>query len=299
MAGSMDSFINWWQTLPYRIDPTIIHVGSFQVKYYGLMYIVAFSLTFYLLNRRLKQKEYDLSKEVLENYFFQVILFILIGGRLGYVIFYNLKYFINNPLEIFLPFRFANGFEFTGIAGMSYHGAVIAAFAGTYGFTKKNKLEFFKFIDFIAIAAPLGYTFGRIGNFINGELYGRVTESPIGMYFPMAGDEMLRHPSQLYEALFEGIFIFAVLWSLRNRKFTGGFFVSAYLVLYGTVRFIIEYFREPDDHLGFVFLNFSMGQILCFGMIISGIAVYIFGYYSNKKGVIKTPLQNTDQDYPQ
>ncbi|HAQ62224.1 TPA: prolipoprotein diacylglyceryl transferase [Candidatus Delongbacteria bacterium] len=281
----MDSFVKWWQTLPYAIDPTIIHVGSFQVKYYGLMYIVAFSLTFYLLNRRLKNKEFELSREVLENYFFQVILFILIGGRLGYVLFYNLKYFISNPLEIFLPFRYDNGFEFTGIAGMSYHGAVISAFAGTYWFTKKNKLEFLKFIDFIAIAAPLGYTFGRIGNFINGELYGRVTDSSIGMYFPLAGDEMLRHPSQLYEALFEGIFIFIILWSLRNRKFRSGFFVSAYLVLYGTVRFIIEYFREPDDHLGFVLLNFSMGQVLCFIMIISGIVVYIIGYHSNKKGV--------------
>lgn len=281
----MGSFINWWQTLPYRIDPAIFKVGSFQLKYYGLMYIVAFSLTFYLLNRRLKNKEYELSREVLENYFFQVIIFILIGGRLGYVLFYNLRYFINNPLEIFLPFRFENGFQFTGIAGMSYHGAVISAFAGTYWFTRKNKLEFLKFIDFIAIAAPLGYTFGRIGNFINGELYGRITDSPIGMYFPLAGDEMLRHPSQLYEALFEGIFIFIILWSLRNRKFKSGFFVSAYLVLYGMVRFIIEYFREPDDHLGFVLLNFSMGQVLCFVMIISGIAVYIIGIYSNKKGV--------------
>lgn len=281
----MGSFISWWQTLPYSIDPTIIKVGSFQVKYYGLMYIVAFSLTFYLLNKRLKNKEFDLSREVLENYFFQVIIFILIGGRLGYVLFYNLKYFIHNPLEIFLPFRFENGFEFTGIAGMSYHGAVISAFAGTYLFAKKNKLEFLKFIDFIAIAAPLGYTFGRIGNFINGELYGRVTESAIGMYFPMSGDGMLRHPSQLYEALFEGVFIFAILWSLRNKKFTSGFFVSAYLILYGTVRFIIEYFREPDDHLGFVFLNFSMGQVLCFVMIISGLAVYITGYLINKKGV--------------
>jgi len=271
----MGSFISWWQTLPYQIDPTIIKVGSFQVKYYGLMYIVAFSLTFYLLNKRLKNKEFDLSREVLENYFFQVIIFILIGGRLGYVLFYNLKYFIHNPLEIFLPFRFENGFEFTGIAGMSYHGAVISAFAGTYLFAKKNKLEFLKFIDFIAIAAPLGYTFGRIGNFINGELYGRVTESAIGMYFPMSGDGMLRHPSQLYEALFEGVFIFAILWSLRNKKFTSGFFVSAYLILYGTVRFIIEYFREPDDQLGFVFMNFSMGQVLCFTMIFAGILIFV------------------------
>lgn len=273
----MESFSSWWQTIPYKIDPTIIHVGSFQVKYYGLMYIVAFSLTYFLLSRRIKNKEFELKNDVLENYFFQVIIFVLIGGRIGYVLFYNLKYFISNPLEIILPFRFENGFEFTGIAGMSYHGAVIAAFIGTYYFTRKNKLEFLKFTDFVVPAVPLGYTFGRIGNFINGELYGRVTDSAVGMYFPLAGDELLRHPSQLYEAVFEGIFIFAVLWSIRNKKFSSGFFLSAYFILYGLVRFIIEYFREPDGQLGFVLFNFSMGQVLCFAMIISGVVIFAAG----------------------
>jgi len=273
----MGSFSSWWQTIPYKIDPTIINVGSFQVKYYGLMYIVAFSLTYFLLNKRIKNKEFELKTDVLENYFFQVIIFVLIGGRLGYVLFYNLKYFISNPLEIILPFRFENGFEFTGIAGMSYHGAVIAAFAGTYWFTRKNKLEFLKFTDFVVPAVPLGYTFGRIGNFINGELYGRVTDSAVGMYFPLAGDQMLRHPSQLYEAVFEGLFIFAILWIFRNKKFRSGFFLSAYFILYGTVRFIIEYFREPDEQLGFVLFNFSMGQILCLLMIIFGVIIMASG----------------------
>ncbi|MBU4487362.1 MAG: prolipoprotein diacylglyceryl transferase [Candidatus Delongbacteria bacterium] len=271
----MESFLAWWQTLPYRIDPTIVQLGTFQIKYYGLMYIIAFSLTFYLLNLRIKNKEFDIKKEILENYFFMIIIFVLIGGRLGYVLFYNMEYYIHNPLEIFLPFKFNNGFEFTGIAGMSYHGAVIAAFIGTYYFSKKNKLEFLKFTDFIVTAAPLGYTFGRIGNFLNGELYGRVTESDIGMYFPLAGDEMLRHPSQLYEAVFEGVFIFLILWNIRKYKFRNGFFISAYFILYGIVRFVIEYFREPDDQLGFVLLNLSMGQVLCFVMIISGLILFI------------------------
>lgn len=271
----MKGFADWWQTLPYNIDPTLVQLGSFQIKYYGLMYIVAFSLTFYLLNYRIKKKEFDIKKEVLENYFFSVILFVLIGGRLGYVLFYNFSYFISNPLEVFLPFRFRDGFEFTGIAGMSYHGAVIAAFFGTYYFAKKNNLKFFKLTDFVVTAAPLGYTFGRIGNFLNGELYGRVTDVPWGMYFPMAGDEMLRHPSQLYEAVFEGILIFSVLWILRNKKFRDGFFVSAYLILYGTVRFFIEFVREPDDHLGFVLAGMTMGQVLCVFMILSGSAILL------------------------
>ncbi len=282
----MSSFIGWWQTLPYRTDPVIFSIGSFQIKYYGVMYIVAFSLTYFLLNRRVRMKEYEIKKEVLENFFFVVILYVLIGGRLGYALFYNLKYFIGHPLEIFLPFSFSNGFEFTGIAGMSYHGAVIGAFIGTYLFCRKNGMEMWGFTDFVMPAVPLGYTFGRLGNFINGELYGRVTDSAIGMYFPMAGDEKLRHPSQLYEALLEGVFIFAVLWSLRNRKLIRGFFFSAYLILYGLVRFIIEYFREPDDHLGFVLFNFSMGQLLCFLMIVSGLAILVL----NKKKAAAGPL---------
>lgn len=275
----MDGFFQWWQTIPQRMDPVIFSIGSFQLKYYGVMYIVAFSTTYFLLKYRLKRKEYELNDEVLENFFFTVILFVLIGGRLGYVLFYNFFYFLKNPLEIFLPFTFNDGFKFTGIAGMSYHGALIAAFAGTWHFCRKNGLAFRKFTDFVIPAVPLGYTFGRIGNFINGELYGRVTDSSIGMVFPLAGDGIARHPSQLYEALFEGIFIFAVLWILRNKKLNEGFFAAAYLILYGSVRFLIEYFREPDEHLGFVLLGFSMGQVLCILMILAGAAVL----FINKK----------------
>jgi len=277
----MNSFLTWWQTLPERIDPVIFSIGTFQVKYYGVMYIVAFSLTYILLNYRIKKKEFEIEKEKLENFFFAVIIWVLIGGRLGYVLFYNFIYYIKNPLEIFLPFSFNGGFRFTGIAGMSYHGAVIAAFIGTWLFCRKNKIDLWRFIDFVMPAVPLGYTFGRLGNFINGELYGRETASWIGMNFPLAGGGALRHPSQLYEAFFEGIVIFIILWSLRNKKFVKGFFFSAYLILYGLVRFMIEYFREPDDHLGFVFLNLSMGQVLCMVMIISGLVILKLG--SNKK----------------
>jgi phosphatidylglycerol---prolipoprotein diacylglyceryl transferase len=274
----METISSWWQTLPYRIDPSILTIGTFQVKYYGLMYIAAFSLTYYLLGLRIKRNEFPIKKDQLENYIFQIIIFILIGGRLGYVLFYNFSYFLSNPLEIFLPFRFRDGFEFTGIAGMSYHGAVVSGLAGTYYFAKKNGLKFLSMADFVVSAAPLGYTFGRIGNFLNGELYGRTTESAVGMYFPLAGDRALRHPSQLYEAFFEGIFIFAILWSLRNFKLKSGSLVSFYLILYGVVRFVIEFFREPDDHLGLVLLGMSMGQVLCTGMILAGLFIMSYAY---------------------
>lgn len=272
----MGSFWKWWQTIPYRTDPDIISIAGFQLKYYGLMYILAFGLTFYLLNYRIKKNEYSLKKELLENYFFYVIVFVLLGGRLGYVVFYNLSYFIKNPLEIFLPFSFKDGVEFTGIAGMSYHGALLAAVAGTYFFARKNSVDFLRFSDFVVTAAPLGYTFGRLGNFINGELYGRVTEMSFGMYFPMAGDGLLRHPSQLYEAFFEGVFIFGVLWMIRNKEFPRGFLMSLYLIMYGTVRFFIEFLREPDEHIGFFMSWMTIGQILCLLMIVSGVLIIFF-----------------------
>lgn len=275
----MNSFLTWWQSLPERIDPVIFSAGTFQIKYYGVMYIVAFSLTYVLLSFRIKKHEFEIEKENLENFFFTVIIWVLIGGRLGYVLFYNFMYFVKSPLEIFLPFSFHGGFRFTGIAGMSYHGAVIAAFIGTWLFCRKNKIDLWGFTDFVMPAVPLGYTFGRLGNFINGELYGRETMSWIGMHFPLAGSGSLRHPSQLYEAFFEGIFIFIILWILRNKNFVKGFFFSAYLILYGLVRFMIEYFREPDEQLGFVLLNLSMGQVLCVIMILSGLFIMIL----NKK----------------
>lgn len=131
-------------------------------------------------------------------------------------------------------------------------------------------------IDLFFPGAPLGYTFGRLGNFINGELYGRVTSAKIGMYFPLAPTKELRHPSQLYEAFFEGIILFAVLWSVRKIKLPRGAMIALYLIGYGLVRFIIEVFREPDAHLGFVILSFSMGQVLCFLMIVSGIGLYLY-----------------------
>ncbi len=200
------------------------------------------------------------------------------GGRLGYVIFYNLPYYLQHPLEIILPFRFGEGgMQFTGISGMSYHGGIIGAITGCAIFTRRFKADFWNLADLFFPAAALGYTFGRLGNFINGELYGRVTDAAIGMYFPTSPDPtVLRHPSQLYEAFFEGIVLFAVLWTLRRFSLPKGTMASLYIFGYGFVRFFIEFFREPDTHLGLLFLGFSMGQILCLAMMAIGVGLYLY-----------------------
>jgi phosphatidylglycerol:prolipoprotein diacylglycerol transferase len=201
---------------------------------------------------------------------------VIVGGRIGYVIIYNPLYYLKNPLEIFLPFNFSHGITFTGISGMSFHGGLIGVIVAIWIFTRKTGYNFWNTVDLFAAVVPLGYTFGRIGNFINGELYGRVTTSPIGMYFPLAPGQSLRHPSQLYEAFFEGIVLFIVLWNLRKLKTPKGAMLSFYIIGYGFVRFFIEFYRQPDPQLGFVFMSFSMGQLLCGLMMASGVALYLY-----------------------
>ncbi len=273
----MYDFWSWWQHLPENIDPVILSIGSFRLQYYGLMYIVAFALTYFLVRYRIKHEErFEISTDQLNDVMTYMILGLIIGARLGYVVFYNLAYYLKHPLEIFLPFSFSNGFTFTGISGMSYHGGLIGVVIAGWLCVRKSKLNPWSVIDLFIPAGPLGYTFGRLGNFINGELYGRVTTSPIGMYFPLAQTRQLRHPSQLYEAFFEGIFLFAVLWSMRRLKMPRGAMLALYLIGYGLVRFIIEFFRQPDEHLGFVISSFSMGQVLCAVMIIAGGLLYFY-----------------------
>jgi phosphatidylglycerol:prolipoprotein diacylglycerol transferase len=279
----MEAFWDWWQHLPQNISPVIFEIGSFKLQYYGLMYIVAFAVTYFLVRYRLKHEaRFEMSPDQLKDVFTYMILGLIIGARLGYVLFYNLSYYLKHPLEIILPFSFTNGITFTGISGMSYHGGLIGATLAGWLYVRKAGLDWWNGVDLFVPAIPLGYTFGRLGNFVNGELYGRITDSPIGMYFPQAPTEELRHPSQLYEAFFEGIFLFAVLWSIRRFKTVKGSMLAFYLIGYGAVRFCIEYFRQPDAHLGFVLMSFSMGQILCALMIAFGIGLYL---YLRRRGV--------------
>jgi phosphatidylglycerol:prolipoprotein diacylglycerol transferase len=259
-----------WQSLPSHMDPVILNIGSFQLQWYGLMYLVAFAVTYFLAKGRLRSEpgRFPYTPDFLQSLMTWAFFGVLLGGRLGYVLFYNFEYYAAHPLEVIVPFR--DG-RFTGISGMSYHGGLIGCILACLWFCRRHKADFWNLCDLFFPAAPLGYTFGRIANFINGELWGRVTDSPVGMVFPHAPGAQPRHPSQLYEALFEGIVLFLILWFLRKRPFPKGSFMGLYLIGYGTFRFFIEYFREPDTQLGLYWFGmFSQGQALCFAMIVAG-----------------------------
>ncbi len=273
-------FKSFWQTLPLHMDPVILHIGSFRLQWYGLMYLVAFAITYFLVRHRTRTEErfsrYD--EEFLKNLLTYGFLGVLVGGRLGYVLFYNFPYYAVHPFEIIIPFRSGpDGFHFSGISGMSYHGGLTGAILGGAWFCRKYKADFWNLCDLFFPAAPLGYTFGRLANFINGELWGRATDSSIGMHFPDAPGSGLRHPSQLYEAFFEGVVLFLVLWSLRKLRFPKGSFTGLYLIGYGIFRLFIEFFREPDVQLGLLFFGkFSMGQALCTAMILVGLGFVLW-----------------------
>lgn len=307
----MQLFINY----PAWIKPEII--PGLPVRWYGLMYLVAFFIGYILFKIQVKEKKLKLNDDDISNIFFWIILGILIGGRVFSTLIYDTsgKYWAN-PLLIFWPFD--KNFNFTGLQGMSYHGGLLGGITALVFYCRKKKFRTLVIGDILSVSVPLGYTFGRIGNFINGELYGRVTAVKWGMIFPHArkfpvssgwvGEiaekagidiaaagsyiNLPRHPSQLYEAFFEGIFLWAVMWFfLRKRKHAPGEMIGSYILGYGVIRFFIEYFREPDADLGFIielsgknnpiytlnsFFNFSMGQLLCFLMITAGILMIIF-----------------------
>ena len=204
---------------------------------------------------------------VVLDYLLLAFFAALIGGRVGYVLFYNAPYFFAHPSAIISPFD--QGGNLIGLYGMSYHGALLGIVLGSWIFLKKKKINFLAWADFVIPAAAAGYFFGRIGNFLNGELYGRITNSPLGMYFG-ADPLRLRHPSQLYEAFLEGILLFLILWKMRGKNLADGFLFGVYLLGYGMARIIGEQFREPDAQLGFFWNYLTMGQILSLVMIMAG-----------------------------
>ncbi|PIP26247.1 MAG: prolipoprotein diacylglyceryl transferase, partial [Candidatus Moranbacteria bacterium CG23_combo_of_CG06-09_8_20_14_all_40_16] len=188
----MENWLQFYQELPLRINPLVFHFGFFQISWYALMYLVGFVAVYGLLLWRIKKKEGDWSKENIREFLWNAFLGAIIGGRLGYVLFYNLPFYWENPLAIISPFDQQG--QWTGIYGMSYHGGLMGALLAALFFSRKNKLNFFSWADFIVPAVPAGYFFGRLGNFLNGELFGRITQKSWGMYFP--GETLLRHPSQ-------------------------------------------------------------------------------------------------------
>jgi len=247
------------------IDPILIEYGPVRVSWYGLMYVFGFLISYFLVLYQIKRKDFGLSKGEIENLYFYLIIGLAVGARLGYVLFYNFKMYLQEPLEIFAIWH----------GGMSFHGGLIGVVIVGVLFAWKNKKSFWKLADLLTVTAPVGLALGRIGNFINGELYGRVTQAPWGMVFPLGGSQP-RHPSQLYESALEGFILFAILWRLRDKNIPEGGILPLFLIFYGIFRFFSEFFREPDSQLGFILGPFSMGQVLCFLMILGGVALYSF-----------------------
>ncbi len=278
----MESFIQIYQELPLRINPIIFSVGFFQISWYALMYLVGIGVVYYLLSWRIKKKEGAWRQKNVQEFLMDAFLGVVIGGRLGYVLFYNLPFYLENPLAIISPF--SEG-RWTGIYGMSYHGGLIGVFIAALWFCRKNKIDFFSLADFLIPAVPAGYFFGRLGNFLNGELFGRITQKEWGMYFP--GETLLRHPSQLYEAFFEGLVLFAILWFWRNKAQLKGKFLWLYLLGYAGFRFMLEFWREPDEQVGLFFGFLTLGQIFSLIMtFFSLLALGIWGKMLYNKGKI-------------
>ena len=306
----MSLFINY----PSWISPYVIK--GLPIRWYAVMYVFAFATAYILFMGLLKEKENrDIKKESAEDLFIYCVIGLLIGARLGSCLFYDdALYYLSHPWLVFWPFR--NG-EFVGLPGMSYHGGVIGAIVAGLIYTKVKKISFLRFADLITSAIPFAYTWGRLGNFINGELYGRVTASRMGMVFPTAerfstthqwvrsvadtvgivyspGDyvNLPRWPSQLFEAFFEGIVLGIIIWFVvrkikKKRNMADGTILASYLMGYGLIRFILEYFRQPDSDIGYVIghssniylfesvLNISKGQVFCLLMVIGGLALLL------------------------
>lgn len=317
-------YINFPSWIHDQIFPNVKYLSL--LRWYGLMYLFAFATAYYLLQKVRKEgaldtPDYKATEDDIFSFIFTGIIFLLVGARLFSTLIYDTSgLYKSKPWLIFWPFD-ANG-KFTGLAGMSYHGGFVGGLLGMIVWCKFKKRPVLKWIDAMVCAIPLGYTFGRLGNFMNGELYGRITTMPWGMVFPAAerfsaklpwvkefaqkiGMELPasglvnlpRHPSQFYEAFFEGIVLWLIIWNLRKYKKFDGMLAAVYTGGYGFFRFFIEYFREPDADLGYriakdssapiytntSLLNFSTGQILCFLMMLLSIIFIIVGLRLSKK----------------
>ncbi|MCM8812673.1 MAG: prolipoprotein diacylglyceryl transferase [Candidatus Omnitrophica bacterium] len=267
-----------WAHIPELINPVAFTVGPMAVRWYGLMYGAAFLTCSALISRRLRTESFPFTKEQASDFFFWAVVGVLVGGRLGYVLLYDFVSFLADPLGVFLPLvRTESGLQFIGIYGMSYHGGLVGVVAAGILFCRQARLSFWQLADLVAPAVPLGYFWGRIGNFLNGELYGRLTNVPWAMVFPQDPLQRLRHPSQLYEALGEGLLLFALLWPLRRFRPFPGFSLCAYVCGYGLIRFFIEFTREPDAQIGLIGGWLTQGQILCLAMIVISLSILPFG----------------------
>ncbi len=248
-----------------NLNPIFFQWGPIRLSWYGLMYVLGFLASYLLVRYQIKKKDFGITRSEVEDLYFYLILALIIGARLGYVLFYDLKAYLDKPFEILAVWH----------GGMSFHGGLIGLLLAALLFCRRRKKSFWKIADLIIVTAPIGLGLGRIGNFINGELYGRATQVPWAMIFPKGGP-VLRHPSQLYESALEGGVLFFILWFMKDKDLPRGGLFSLFLTLYGGFRFFVEFFREPDVQLGFILGPFTMGQILSSFMIVGGIILFVY-----------------------
>ena len=257
-----------------NINPIAIDIGIIKIRWYAISYICGILLSWFLILKIIKIKKVKVSDKSISDLISNCMIGIIVGGRLGYVIFYNPEYYISNLLEIL---KIWNG-------GMSFHGGFLGVVIAVIYTSNTYKIPVMVFSDLISIVSPIGIFFGRIANFINGELYGKITNHKYGIIFPKGGS-LPRHPSQLYEAFFEGLLLFIILWLLTktsNILEKKGLITGCFIFLYGVFRFFVEIFREPDLHIGYLYFDLSMGQLLSLPMILIGLYL-INKFYGNIK----------------
>ncbi len=270
--------MEFWNHIYEQFDPVAFGLFGLKVHWYGIMYVLALLSALFMAKWIVTKDRLAIEKSVLDDYFIWIEVGVILGARLGYILFYDpdTLYYLSHPWQIFNPFN-VNG-EFVGIRGMSYHGALIGFLLGSYLFARKNNYSFWFLMDIVAIAVPVGYIFGRIGNFLNQELIGRTTDVSWGIYV----DGVLRHPSQLYEALLEGVLVAVIIYLIRKRVSFAGGLTLAYGALYGLARFIAEFYRAPDVQIGYIYGEWmTQGQLLSLPMI--GISLGGLYYLSKKK----------------
>jgi phosphatidylglycerol:prolipoprotein diacylglycerol transferase len=255
----------------HNLNPVLLDLGKVQVRWYGLMYVIGFVIAGFLFKALVRQKFFKVTEDKIDSLVTTLIFCMFIGARAAYVFIYNWDYYSQNLMDLLAVWK----------GGLSFHGALLGLIAGGVIFARRNKLSWMEVMDSVALAGTPGLFFGRIGNFINGELYGRVTNSAVGIIFPQGGP-FPRHASQLYEAFLEGLILCALLWIVKSRAKIYGIIGGCFVGLYGIFRFIIEFFREPDSQLGYYFGFITMGQILCFLMILAGVCLIV---YAKKKNI--------------
>jgi phosphatidylglycerol:prolipoprotein diacylglycerol transferase len=250
-----------------NISPVIFKLGPLELRWYGLMYVIGFILAYFLIRYEARRRNLKYTDDELYDFIFYLILGVIIGGRIGYILFYNLPWYLAHPVEMLMINK----------GGMSFHGGLIGTILAAFIFCKKRKLNFYQMVDMGAMSGSIGLGFGRLGNFINGELYGRVAppDYPLAMIFPTDPTGLPRHPSQLYESFFEGFIMFSILFIFSKKKLKPGIMFWMFIMLYGLFRFFIEFTREPDSQLGLFGGVISMGQILCLPMFLLGLSMII------------------------